>query len=59
MDDDEGCLTAAKRFGIAHLIHSAKSSSRLPPMPIAHFFSVAGFRPLLNGHSVIRPDIEA
>jgi FMN phosphatase YigB (HAD superfamily) len=59
MDDDEGCLMAAKRFGIAHLIHSAKSSSRLPPVPIAHFFSVAGFRPLLNGHSVIRPDIEA
>lgn len=54
MDDDEGCLVAAERFGVAHLIHSAKSSSRLPPAPLAQFFSVAGFRPLLDGHPVIR-----
>jgi HAD superfamily hydrolase (TIGR01509 family) len=56
MDDDEGCLMAAQRFGVAHLIHSAKSSSQLPPAPLAQFFSVTGFCPLLNGHPVIRPE---
>jgi 5'-nucleotidase len=49
MDDDEGCLIAAKRFGLAHLVHSAKSSSQLPPAPLAEFYSIAGFAPLLNG----------
>jgi putative hydrolase of the HAD superfamily len=49
MDDDEGCLMAAKQFGIAHLVHSAKSSSQLPPVPLAQFVSVIGFSPLLNG----------
>ncbi|MBH0191846.1 MAG: HAD hydrolase-like protein [Nitrospira sp.] len=56
MDDDEGCLVAAERFGVAHLIHSAKPSSRLPPAPLAQFFSVVGFRPLLDGHPVIRQE---
>jgi putative hydrolase of the HAD superfamily len=51
MDDDEGCLTAAKAFGVAHLVHSAKSSSQLPPAPLPQFFSVTGFAPLLNGRS--------
>ena len=51
MDDDEGCLTAAKAFGVAHLVHSAKSSSQLPPAPLLQFFSVMGFTPLLNGRS--------
>ena len=50
MDDDEGCLKAAKAFGVAQLVHSAKSSSQLPPSPLPHFFSIAGFAPLLNGH---------
>ncbi len=49
MDDDEGCLEAAKQFGVAHLIHSAKSSSQLPPAPLAQFVSVTSFAPLLNG----------
>jgi putative hydrolase of the HAD superfamily len=53
MDDDEGCLTAAKRFGVAHLIHSAKSSSQLPAALLAEFVSVTSFAPLLNGRSVI------
>ncbi|MBS0149415.1 MAG: HAD hydrolase-like protein [Nitrospira sp.] len=52
MDDDEGCLTAAKAFGVAHLVHSAKSSSQLPPTPLPHFFSITGFAPLLNGRSL-------
>ena len=49
MDDDEGCLTAARAFGVAHLVHSAKSSSQLPPAPLPQFFSVTGFAPLFNG----------
>ncbi len=49
MDDDEGCLMAAKQFGVAHLVHSAKSSSQLPPNPLPQFFSITGFAPLLNG----------
>lgn len=49
MDDDEGCLLAAQQFGVAHLIHSAKSSSQLPPAPLARFVSVDSFSPLLNG----------
>jgi len=50
MDDDEGCLIAAKQFGVAHLVHSAKSSSQLPPAPLAEFYSITGFTPLLNSH---------
>ena len=51
MDDDEGCLTAAQAFGVAHLVHSAKSSSQLPPSVLPQFLSVSGFTPLLNGRS--------
>src|SRR5574338_88237 len=51
MDDDEGCLLAAKEFGVANLVHSAKSSSQLPPSPLSQFFSIAGFAQLLNGLS--------
>jgi len=53
MDDDEGCLIAAKQFGVAHLIHSAMSSSQLPPAPLAQFVSVTSFSPLFNGRPVI------
>jgi len=49
MDDDEGCLMAAKEFGVAYLVHSAKSSSHLPPTPLPKYFSVTGFAPLMNG----------
>jgi putative hydrolase of the HAD superfamily len=48
MDDDEGCLIAAQHYGVAYLIHSAKSSSQLPPTPLAQFVSVTGFSTLLN-----------
>jgi len=51
MDDDEECLSAAKRFGVAYLIHSARSSSQLPPAPLDQFVSVSSFIPLLNGRS--------
>jgi putative hydrolase of the HAD superfamily len=53
MDDDENCLTAAKEFGVAHLIHSAKSSSQLPPAPLTQFVSITGFSPLLNGQPML------
>jgi putative hydrolase of the HAD superfamily len=49
MDDDERCLIAAQHFGVAHVIHSARSSSQLPPAPLARFPSVSSFAPLLNG----------
>jgi len=51
VDDDEGCLTAARQFGIATIIHSAKSSSHLPPMRSADFTSVEHLPALLNGNS--------
>lgn len=49
MDDDEGCLLAARSFGIAHIVHSAKSSTRLPPAPLPTFPSLSDFAPLVNG----------
>jgi len=48
MDDDEGCLTAARQFGVAHLIHHAKSSSRLPSTPLSQFASITEFAPLIR-----------
>ncbi len=53
MDDDEGCLIAAQQFGVAHLIHSAKSSSQLPPAPLTRFRSVTGFAALLDERSAV------
>ncbi|HKY72170.1 MAG TPA: HAD family hydrolase [Nitrospira sp.] len=49
VDDDESCLTAAKAYGIAEVIHSAKSSSQLPPIPSATFASIDHLPLLLNG----------
>ncbi len=48
IDDDEGCLTAAQQFGIGHLYHSAKSSSRLPPEPSSRYASIENFRSLMK-----------
>ncbi|MDR4466563.1 MAG: HAD hydrolase-like protein [Nitrospira sp.] len=53
MDDDEGCLMAAKGFGLAYLVHSAKSSSQLPPAPLPQFLSITSFAPLMNGHPLV------
>ena len=53
MDDDEGSLVAAKEFGVAYLLHSAKSSSQLPPAPLTQFVSVTGFSPLFSRQPVI------
>ena len=42
VDDDDGCLAAAEQFGIGHIIHSAKSSSQLPPQS-STFPSIVSF----------------
>ncbi len=49
VDDDESCLDAARQFGITGIVHSAKSSSQLPPAPSASFTSVEQLPHLLNG----------
>lgn len=50
VDDDEGCLHAAQQFGLAQIIHSAKSSSQLPAAASSTFPSVEHMTSLLNGH---------
>lgn len=47
VDDDESCLAAAQRHGIRFVIHSAKSSSRLPAEPSARFPFVTTLRDVL------------
>jgi GMP/IMP 5'-nucleotidase len=49
VDDDETCLAAAKAYGIAAIIHSAKSSSQLPAVHSVNFASVEHLPVLLNG----------
>jgi HAD superfamily hydrolase (TIGR01509 family) len=51
MDDDESCLGAAKQFGISGIVHSAKSSSQLPPTHSNRFTSVDQLSQLVNGKS--------
>lgn len=47
VDDDEACLAAAEAHGIGHLLHSAKSSSRLPPQPSLRFRSITNLADLI------------
>ena len=49
VDDDENCLDAARQYGIAAIVHSAKSSSQLPPERSSNFPSVEHLPLLLNG----------
>ncbi len=49
VDDDESCLGAAKQFGIAGIVHSAKSSSQLPPAHSTRFASIEQLSQLVNG----------
>lgn len=49
IDDDESCLAAARQFGISQIVHSAKSSSQLPPAYSAGFASVGQLSSLVNG----------
>jgi GMP/IMP 5'-nucleotidase len=51
VDDDEACLAAAREYGIATIIHSAKSSSQLPAARSASFTSVEHLPALLNGRA--------
>lgn len=46
-DDTEKVLHSAATYGIKHLIHVAKSSSRLLPRPSFHFPSIFTFRELM------------
>ncbi len=48
IDDDESCLAAAQRFGIGRIIHSAKSSSQLPPSFSSTFTSIDLLSCLVN-----------
>lgn len=50
IDDDEDCLAAAQAFGVAHLFHSAKSSSELAPARSSIFPSIEHLSMLLNGN---------
>jgi putative hydrolase of the HAD superfamily len=49
VDDDESCLTAAKQYGIAQVIHSGKSSSQVPAVNSVNFMSIYHLPVLLNG----------
>ncbi len=49
VDDDETCLAAAEQYGIRHIYHSAKSSSRLPADPSARFPAIATLSDLTGG----------
>jgi putative hydrolase of the HAD superfamily len=51
VDDDEACLAAAQAFGIGHILHSAKSSSQLPPQPSSRFRSIENFSELKHAVS--------
>ena len=49
VDDTEKVLAAARRYGITHLLHIAKASSKLPPRYSEHFTSIYDFSDLLWG----------
>ncbi len=49
IDDDETCLATAEQYGIRHIYHSAKSSSRLPAEPSARFPAISAFSDLTGG----------
>jgi FMN phosphatase YigB (HAD superfamily) len=48
IDDDEGCLTAARTHGLRHVYHRSKSSSQLPPHPSSQFPSIENFHVLMT-----------
>jgi putative hydrolase of the HAD superfamily len=49
IDDDERCLVAARQFGIHHLLHSARSSTKSPPAFSRSFRSIEDLSSLLKG----------
>lgn len=48
VDDSEKVLSAAAAYGIGHLLHIAKPSSRLPATPSPRFPSILSFAELLD-----------
>jgi putative hydrolase of the HAD superfamily len=48
IDDDEACLDAARAFGIRHLYHSARSSTKLPPHPSTRYTPLVSLQDLLR-----------
>ncbi len=47
IDDDESCLAAAQAFGIRHIFHSARSSTKLPPHPSSRHPPLENLRDLI------------
>ncbi len=48
VDDDEACLAAAQQYGIGHLYHRSKSSSRLPAQPSSRYVSIESLHALIT-----------
>jgi putative hydrolase of the HAD superfamily len=48
VDDDEACLDAAQVFGVRHIFHSARSSTKLPPHPSGRFMSIENLQDLIS-----------
>src|SRR5262249_6621637 len=59
IDDDESCLAAAKQYGIKEIIHSARSSSQLPPVCSTNFTSVDHLPVLLTGRRAVRVALQS
>lgn len=47
IDDDEACLAAAEAFGIRHIFHSARSSTKLPPHPSGRYTPLENLQDLM------------
>jgi 5'-nucleotidase len=48
IDDDEACLDAAQAFGIRHIYHSARSSTKLPPHPSDRYTPIENLQDLIS-----------
>ena len=48
IDDDEACLAAAQAFGIRHIYHSARSSTRLPSHPSSRYTPLENLQDLIS-----------
>lgn len=48
IDDDEACLAAARAFGIRHIYHSARSSTKLPAHPSSLYAALENLQVLMS-----------
>ena len=48
IDDDEACLAAAQAFGIRHIYHSVRSSTKLPPHPSSRYTPIENLQDLIS-----------